>query len=107
MTRQTFFEDAIAKRDLGHHLLEFPVLRAEVLDLITGGIANRVPRQLLLACFEEVLAPPVVEVGCDPLSPAQLGDTLLATEAFFLAAFFLVAFFLAAFFFEAFLFAVM
>ena len=53
MTRQTFFKDAIAKRDLGHHLLEFSILRAQVRDLIAGGFANRIPRELLLASFEE------------------------------------------------------
>ena len=56
MTRQTFFKDAIAKRDLGHHLLELSILRAQVRDLIAGGFANRIPRELLLASFEEVLA---------------------------------------------------
>jgi hypothetical protein len=80
MTRQTFFKNAIAKRDLGHHLLELSVLRAQVLDLITGGFANRVPCQLLLARFEETLAPPIVKIGSDALTSAQLGDTLLATE---------------------------
>ena len=80
MTCQTFFKNAIAKRDLGHHLLELSVLRAQVLDLITGGFANRVPCQLLLARFEETLAPPIVKIGSDALTSAQLGDTLLATE---------------------------
>jgi hypothetical protein len=75
-----FFKNAIAKRDLGHHLLELSVLRAQVPDLITGGFANRVPCQLLLARFEETLAPPIVKIGSDALSVAQIGDTLLATE---------------------------
>ena len=73
MTRQTFFKDAIAKRDLSDDFLEFSVLRAQVRDLIVGGFANHIPRELFLASFEEVLAPAVVEVRGDALTSAQLG----------------------------------
>jgi hypothetical protein len=76
-----FFKDAIAKRDLGHHLLEISTLRAQVLDLIAGGFANGVSCQLLLARFEGIFAPPIVEIGRDSLTSAQLGDALRATEA--------------------------
>jgi hypothetical protein len=36
---------ALAKGDLGHHLLELSVLRAQVLDLIVGGLADGIPRE--------------------------------------------------------------
>ncbi|MBJ17858.1 MAG: hypothetical protein CL933_00405 [Deltaproteobacteria bacterium] len=82
MTRQIFFEDAIAKRDLGHNLLQLSVLRVQVRDLIAGGLANRIPRELFLAAFEEILAPAVVKVRGDALTPTQVRDALLASKSF-------------------------
>ena len=58
--------------DLRYDLLEFAVLGAKVLDLIARRFANGVARELLLARFEEVLAPAVVQVRGDPLATAQL-----------------------------------
>ena len=70
MTRPTFFEHTVLERDFGNDLLQLSVLRAQVRDLIAGGFANRIPGALLLASFEEVLAPAVVEIRGDAFSAA-------------------------------------
>ncbi len=74
MTRQTFFEHAIFERDLGDDFLELSVLGPQFLDFVAGGFAHGVSRELLLARFEEVLAPAIIEVGGNALAAAQLGD---------------------------------
>jgi hypothetical protein len=81
MTRQAFLEHPVLERDLGHHLLQLSVLRPQFLDLVAARLSNGIPRQLLLAGFEKVLAPAVVEVRRDALSAAQLGDALLTAQA--------------------------
>jgi hypothetical protein len=50
-------------------------------DLIGGRLAGCVTRQAFLAGFQEVLRPAVIEVLVDPLTAAQLGDTVLTTKA--------------------------
>jgi hypothetical protein len=81
MTRQIFLH-AVLERDLGDDLLQLSVLAAQVFDFVTGGFPGRVASQLLLARFEKVLAPALVEVRGDAFSTAQVGDTLLASESF-------------------------
>ncbi len=78
MTRQTFFEYTVLERDLGDDLLQLSVLASQVFDLVAGRFSDRVARQLLLARFEKVLAPSVVEVRGDAFSSTQISDTLLA-----------------------------
>ena len=68
------------ERHLGNHFLELPVLRAKIFDLVAGRFAELVARQLLLARFEEVFAPAVVQVGRDALASAQLRDALLTPQ---------------------------
>ena len=46
-----------------------------------SGVANRVTGQPLLARLHELFGPRVVEVGLDPLPPAQVVDCDLAAEA--------------------------
>ena len=79
-TRQTFFEHPILEGELGHHLLQLTVFRAQLLDFVAGGFPSRIPGQLLLAGFQEVLAPAVVEVCCDALSAAEFRDALLTPQ---------------------------
>ena len=81
MTRQTFFEHSVLERDLGDNFFELPVLASQVFDFVTGGFSNRVARELVLARFEKVFAPAVVEVRGDALSSTEIGDTLLASES--------------------------
>ncbi len=66
MPRQTFFENTVVERDLGNDLLQLAVLGPEILDFIARRFTNRVACQLLLAGFEEVLAPAVIQVRHDP-----------------------------------------
>jgi hypothetical protein len=70
----------VLERHLGNHFLELPVLRAKIFDLVAGRFAELVARQLLLASFEEVFAPAVVQVGRDALASAQLRDALLTPQ---------------------------
>ena len=56
--------------------------KRQVFDFVAGGFTNRVAGQLLLARFEEILAPSVVEVRRDAFSPAEFRDALLASESF-------------------------
>ncbi len=72
MTRQAFFEDSVSERDLGDDFLEFLILGAQVFDFVAGRFADCVPCELLLARFEEILAPAVVEVRGDSFAAAQL-----------------------------------
>jgi hypothetical protein len=81
-TRQTFFQHPVLERELGHHLLELAVLGAEFFDLIAGGLADGIPRELFFASFEKVLAPAVIQVGRDAFPPAQLRDALLTPQTF-------------------------
>jgi len=80
--RQTFFEHTIFERDLGNDFLELPVLSPQILDFVAGGFAHGVSRELLLARFEEVLTPAIVEVRGNSLTTAQFRDALLTPKAF-------------------------
>ena len=82
MTRQTFFEHAVLERDLSNDFLELPVLASQIFDFVAGRFSDRVASQLLLARFEKVLAPAVVEVRSDAFSATQAGDALLASQPF-------------------------
>ena len=54
---------------------------APVLDLARGRLAGGIPRKPLLAGFQELLRPAVVEALGDPFPTAQLGDAVLAAQA--------------------------
>ena len=68
MTHQTFFEHAVLEHHLGDDFFEFSVLASQIFDFVTGRFSDGVAGQLLLARFEKVLAPAVVEVGRDAFS---------------------------------------
>ena len=80
MTRQTFFEHAVLKRGLGNNFLQLAILASQVFDFVSGGFSDCVASQLFLAGLEKVLAPSVVEVGCDAFSSTQIGDALLTSQ---------------------------
>jgi hypothetical protein len=83
MTRQTFFEHAILERDLGDDFLQLPVLASQAFDFVSiGRFSDGVTGKLLLARFEKVLAPSVVEVRGDALSSTEIRDALLAPQPF-------------------------
>src|SRR5690349_4411713 len=77
-----FFEQAVLKRDLGQGFLKLTSLSSERLDLIGGRLTGGITGKALLAGFEELLGPAVIEVLGDAFLPAQLGDAVLAPEAF-------------------------
>ena len=60
--------------------LEVMHLAAPVLDLARGRLAGGIPRKPLLAGFQELLRPAVVEALGDPFPAAQLGDAVLAAQ---------------------------
>jgi hypothetical protein len=76
-----FFEQTVLEGDLGQRLLELAGFGAERLDLIGRRLSRGVTGKPLLAGFEELLGPTVVEVLGDALFPAELGDAVLAAQA--------------------------
>src|SRR5271156_4021973 len=75
--RQTVFQGQI-----GNHLLERRSLTPQILDLVRSRSTGRVTGQALLASLQKVFRPAIVQVLCDPFAAAQLGDTVLAAQAF-------------------------
>src|SRR2546430_12579925 len=80
--RHAFFEQTIFEGELGHDLLQRAGLATQVLDLVRGRGPGRIASQSLLPCLEKVFRPAVIEVLDDPLAAAELGDTVLAAQAF-------------------------
>src|SRR5947208_2578409 len=80
--RHAFFEQTIFEGQLGHDLLQRAGLATQVLDLVRGRGPGRIASQSLLPCLEKVFRPAVIEVLDDPLAAAELGDTVLAAQAF-------------------------
>jgi hypothetical protein len=77
-----FFEQPVLEQDVGQRLLEGAHLSAQLLDLAGRRLAFGVTRQPLLAGFQELLRPFVIEALRDPLAPTQLRDRVLAAQAF-------------------------
>jgi hypothetical protein len=64
-----FFEQTIFEGQFGHDFLQRAGLATQVLDLVRGG-------------GQEVLRPAIVQVLRDPLAATQLGNAVLAAQAF-------------------------
>src|SRR5690606_19234060 len=77
-----FFEQAVLEGNLGEGLLELSGFGAQRLDLIGGGLTGGIAGEPLLAGFEELLGPAVIEVLGDAFLAAELGDAVLAAQAF-------------------------
>src|SRR5579863_3489836 len=77
-----FFEQPVLEGDLGQRLLELAGFGTERLDLIGGRLTGGITREPLLAGLEELLGPPVVEVLRYAFLAAELGDAVLAAQAF-------------------------
>ena len=54
----------------------------QALDLDRGGLARRVAGKALLACFQELLRPAVIQALGDTFAATQRGDTFLTTQSF-------------------------
>src|SRR5438105_13761092 len=77
--RHAFFEQTIFEGQLSHDLLRAG-LASQVLDLVRGP--GRIASQSLLPGLEKVFRPAIIEVLDDPLAAAELGDAVLAAQAF-------------------------
>ena len=77
---QAFFEQPVLQNLFGKRLLEVAHLTAQVLDLARGRLAGGIPRKPLLAGFQELLRPTIVQTFGDPLPAAQFGDAVLAAQ---------------------------
>jgi hypothetical protein len=77
-----FFEQPQFQRLFGHDLFQVMGLATQMLDLVDGGRTRRVAGQPLLAGFEELLRPVVIEALGNAFAPAQRGNAVLATQAF-------------------------
>src|SRR5918997_3268785 len=78
--RSCFFEQTVLGGGVRHDLLQGTGPSAQGSDLIGGRLPSRVSRQALLAGLQELLGPAVVQVLADALTPAQLGDAVLAAQ---------------------------
>jgi len=80
--RSCFFQQTVFECQIGHAFLQGAGFAAQVLDLTggrgTGGIAG----QAALARFHELLRPGVIQALGDALLEAQLGNAVIATQAF-------------------------
>ena len=76
---QAFFEKPVLQRQVGNQLFHVAHLATQVPDLAGVRLARRVPGQALLACFEKLLRPTVIQALRDPFAPAQRSDAVLAT----------------------------
>jgi hypothetical protein len=79
--RACFFEQPVFQHQLGNHLLQRAGLPAQVLDFLRGCRSRRVAGQALLAGFQKLLRPAVIQVLHNPFAPAQLGNAVLAAQA--------------------------
>ena len=65
---------------------EFPTesrsLATQIVDLVRGGSPSRIASQALLSSLQEVLRLAIVQVLRDPLAATQLGNAVLAAQAF-------------------------
>jgi hypothetical protein len=77
-----FFEQTIFEGQFGHDFLQRAGLATQVLDLVRGGGPGCIASQALLASLQEVFRPAIVQVLRDPLAATQLGNAVLAAQAF-------------------------
>ena len=80
--RHAFFENTVFQGQIGNHLLERHGLATQIVDLVRGGGPSRIASQALLASLQEVFRPAIVQVLRDPLAATQLGNAVLAAQAF-------------------------
>src|SRR6202023_2658197 len=77
-----FFEQTVFERQFSDDLLQCAGLAAQVLYLVRGCCAGRIAGEPLLPGLKEVFRPAVIQILDDPFTTAQLGDALLAAQAF-------------------------
>jgi hypothetical protein len=77
-----FFEQTVLQGQIGDRLLERRGLTPKIVDLVRGGGPSRIASQSLLASLQEVFRPAIAQVLRDPLAATQLGNAVLAAQAF-------------------------
>ena len=77
-----FFQTVKIQGQVSHQTLKVFAFSLESVDLLASGVTGRVTTQTLLACLHELLGPRVEVIGFDPLTPTQLVDCDLTSEAF-------------------------
>src|SRR3954465_14217993 len=80
--RHAFFEQTVLQGQIGDHLLERRGLTPQIVGLVRGGGPGCIASQALLSSLQEVLRPAIVQVLRDPLAATQLGNAVLAAQAF-------------------------
>src|ERR687893_1881402 len=60
--RSCFFEQSVLQHELGNHLLQRAGLPAQIVDLLRGSGPRRVTGQALIAGFQKLLRPAVIQV---------------------------------------------
>ena len=77
-----FFQTVKIQGQVSHQIFKISAFSLERVDLLASGVTGCVTTRTLLACLHELLGPRV-EVGrLDPLTPTQLVDCDLTSEAF-------------------------
>ena len=79
--RSGFFEQTVFQRRVGDAFLQGTSLRAQILDLVTGGGTHRVTGQPALAGLRELLGPSVIQALRNAYLAAQLSNAVFATQA--------------------------
>jgi hypothetical protein len=64
----------VFERQLRYQVLELVGFGPQLCHFPTGGLAQGVVQQSLLASFQKFFAPAVVKIRSDPFAPAQLAD---------------------------------
>ncbi len=82
MPDHAFFEQAVLQGEVGQRLLQVAALLTQRLHFVTGRRTGGVPCEPLLASFEEFLRPAIIQAFGDPLTAADRGDAVFATQAF-------------------------
>jgi len=77
-----FFEQTVFERQVSDAFLQSAGFTPQVLHLVGGRRPGGIPRQPPLADFHELLRPCVIQALDDAFLTAQLGDAILAAQAF-------------------------
>ena len=78
--RSCFFKQPVLKRQVGNQLLHVTHLAAQLFDFARGDLPGGVARKPLLAGRQKLLRPAVIQTLGAPLTAAQLGNAVLATQ---------------------------
>jgi len=80
--RACFFEKAQLQRLLSNKLLQITCLPAQVLHLVSGCRTSRIAGKPALAGLHELLRPCVIQALGNAFLAAQLGNAVIAAQAF-------------------------